>query len=34
LPFVSYGGSSMAASFILIGILTALSGEVKEAADG
>ena len=34
LPFVSYGGSSMAASFILIGILTALSGESKEAADG
>ena len=34
LPFVSYGGSSMAASFILIGILTALSGEVEEAADG
>ena len=34
LPFVSYGGSSMAASFILIGILTALSGESREAADG
>ena len=34
LPFVSYGGSSMSASFILIGILTALSGESKEAADG
>ncbi len=34
LPFVSYGGSSMAASFILIGILTALSGESKEASDG
>ena len=34
LPFVSYGGSSMAASFIFVGILMALSGEVKEAADG
>jgi len=33
LPFVSYGGSSMAASFVLVGILTALSGEAK-AADG
>lgn len=27
LPFVSYGGSSMTASFILVGILTALSKE-------
>ena len=34
LPFISYGGSSMAASFVLVGILTALSKEVKEAADG
>ena len=34
LPFVSYGGSSMAASFVLIGILTALSGSSKEAAHG
>lgn len=34
LPFISYGGSSMAASFLLVGILTALSGDVKEAADG
>ena len=34
LPFVSYGVSSMSASFILVGILTALSGERRGAADG
>ena len=32
LPFVSYGGSSMAASFVFLGILTALSAPRKEAA--
>ena len=32
LPFVSYGGSSMTASFILVGILTALSGQLRENA--
>ena len=31
LPFISYGGSSMAASFILIGILTALSKDAGQA---
>ena len=34
LPLVSYGGSSMAASFLLVGILTALSGTAREAAHG
>ena len=34
LPLVSYGGSSMAASFVLIGILTALSGTAREVSDG
>ena len=32
LPLVSYGGSSMAASFVFLGILTALSAPRKEAA--